>query len=88
MPRKPLSDQAKKAMQEARLVTSEQRADAIDAVTTNTQFTNSKFWKTVPADLLLEIKTAIEKVEKEARREKIKQLEAQLAELKAKENKA
>lgn len=77
-----LSEARKRAMQDARVKTRDERVDAEEALKTNSQFVNPKFWRNIDAELLLEIEGAIEKAKESAKKAKIARLEAELAALK------
>ena len=82
MPRRKLTESEKEKMQEARTQAREQKAGALDAVTNNSKFINPKFWKIVPPELFTAIEKAMEQARKSVKRDKIRALERELAELK------
>ncbi len=77
-----LSESRKRAMQDARVKTRDERVTAEEVLKTNSQFVNPKFWRSIDAELLLEIEGAIEKAKESAKKAKIARLEAELAALK------
>ena len=84
MPRRELTADEKVAMQEARIKTKQERAEAMAALCGNPQFMNPKFWKSVDADLLVTIEKSINKAKQAEKNAKIAKLEAELAVLKGK----
>ena len=81
MPRRRLTASEKTVMQKARIESRRERAAALDLLTTNSQFTNPKFWKSVDPDLTADVETAIAKAREAAKRKRIAQLEAELKSL-------
>ena len=78
MGRRKLTAQEKQAMQRARAETHRARELAREALTSNPQFTNPKFWKTVDPDLLFAVEAAISKAMDAATKRKIADLKAQI----------
>ena len=82
MARRNLTAEEKAAMQEARVRSKVERGEALEAVVNNPQFVNPKFWKTVPADVVLEVEQAIQKNKDLLKKARIAELEQELAALK------
>ena len=81
MPRQ-LTDADKRAMQDARVRTRQERKVAREALAANPQFLNPKFWASVDPEVLAEIEKAMEKAKRAIKRGKIADLEAEIARLK------
>mgnify|MGYP006311138223 len=81
MARRQLSEEQKRAMQEARVQTRQEREEARDALQNNPQFMNSKFWMSVPAETFREIEKAMNKAGKAQKKARIAELEAELESL-------
>ncbi|MFA4945263.1 MAG: hypothetical protein WC789_11250 [Lentisphaeria bacterium] len=83
MPRKSLSPEQKNAMQAARKDAKAQKEAALQALESNVQFVNPKFWAGIDAALYDDVANAIAKAERSFKKSMIKELERQLAELKS-----
>ena len=83
MPRGKLSDAQKEAMQSARAQAAKDKEAAMDAVISNPQFLNPKFWKNVGSEIADGIVKAIQSSQKAAKLAEIEALEAKAAKLKA-----
>ena len=80
MPRQ-LTAAEKEAMPAARIRTRKERQAAREALATNPQFTNPKFWVSIDADVLGGIEKAMEKAKRAIKAQKITDLEKQIAQL-------
>jgi hypothetical protein len=81
MPRRPLSDDQKEKMQEARKSTSLEREAAFAILESNSQFTNSKFWERVATEFQDEVVGAIRKAQRALKKDEIARLKAKIEEL-------
>ena len=78
---KKLSQDRIDAMQKARVETREQRNAAKEALETNPQFTNYKFWKQIDPDRIEAVQKAINKASAEAKKAEIRRLQQRIEEL-------
>jgi len=78
MPRGPLTPVQKAAMQKARQQTRCEREEALEALAANPQFSNFKLWKKVDPELQDAVLEAILKAQEWAKRERIRELQAQI----------
>jgi len=74
-----LSPERVERMQSGRLVSSAQRAEALQALSENPQFQNYRFWKNVDEKIIEGIVKAIDKASAKAIEKKIAKLEGELA---------
>jgi TRAP-type C4-dicarboxylate transport system substrate-binding protein len=81
MPRRPLSDEQKEKMQEARKSTSQEREAAFAILESNSQFTNPKFWERVSTEFQDEVLAALRKAQRALRKDEIARLKAKIEEL-------
>ena len=82
MPRRKLTAKEKSAMQAARITARKDKAAAAAALSSNSQFVNAKFWKSVDPELLASVEKAIAQAKKLLKQQRIKRLEKELAKLK------
>jgi len=82
MPRRTLTTAEKAAMQKARVTARKEKEAARCALESNTQFSNPKFWKSLDPELVAAIEKAMELASKARKKDKIRDLEKQLAKLK------
>lgn len=77
-----LSEADKAHMAERRTAAATEKKAALEALNTNPQFRNPKFWGTVPATFSSEIVSAIQKGGDKAKQAEIRELEKKLQSLK------
>jgi uncharacterized protein YPO0396 len=81
MARRQLTAKEKEKMQAARVHARKAKSVAIEALTSNDQFVNPKFWSAVDPELFSEIRKAMAKAEESQKKAEIRALESRLAQL-------
>lgn len=79
----PMSQAEKDAKAASRETANKQRKAGLEALATNPQFTNPKFWNKVDSETLMAVKDAMKAAEKKAASAELAKVEEKAAELKA-----